>query len=65
MEVLSHTPARARDSTALLQWQFPEKPLPPHASYLSAGGTEPRLMGFFRFRSRLGHVAAGGSCCST
>ena len=43
MEVLSHTPARARDFYGgLLQWQFTEKPLPPHASYLVGrrGGTE-------------------------
>ena len=42
IEVLSHTPARARDFYgALLQWQFTETPLPPHASYLVGrrGGT--------------------------
>jgi len=42
MEVLSHTPARARDFYGtLLQWQFTETPLPPLASYLVGrrGGT--------------------------
>jgi predicted enzyme related to lactoylglutathione lyase len=42
MEVLSNAPAGARDFYGgLLQWQFTEKPLPPHASYIVGrrGGT--------------------------